>query len=129
MHNNKEKPKQPDYVTRDELNTALLAQDKHTEEIVRQRTLVIEKQLHKHITARFNVAKVERDAAHIEVMKVIKNLGDQLKPIAKNYEAAGTIGKWVFAFLTFITILVTALANLKAGGRQFVDLAGHIFGR
>lgn len=123
----------PHYVTIEELHEELKKQDTHIEEIVRDRVLVVKndlsKQLHRHITARFNAAAKERTESHEEIKKLIKEQGDALSkkmnPILKNYEAAGTLGKWALAVLTFITIFITALAQLKGAAKAVVDIVIH----
>lgn len=122
-----------DYITRKELHEEISAITKRTSEVVREQVHTAEthlsKQLHSHITARFQKSKTERDGAHKEIIDLITSIktsndeiSKKLAPIAKNYEAVGVMGKWILAILTFITILVTALANAKAGLSQLVNL-------
>lgn len=119
-----------EYITKKEFSDAMAERDKKLPEIVREQVMAVEtkisNQVHKHITARFDKSHQERHDAHEELKKLIeKSVGDlakELAPISKMYDTAGTLRKWILAALTFITILVTALANAKAGFKQLIDL-------
>lgn len=118
-----------EYITKKEFSDAMAERDKMLPEIVREQVMAVEtkisNQVHKHITARFDKSHQERHEAHEEIKELIATkvgeLAKKLEPISKNYEAAGTMGKWILAALTFITILVTALANAKAGFQQLIN--------
>lgn len=113
-------------VTKKHLGDELEKRDLHLVTIVGERIKESEtklsKELHEHITVRFKKSKEDRNEAHSELVEMINALSITLKPIAANYQAAGKMGKWVIAFLTFITILIVALANAKSGVMQLRDI-------
>lgn len=107
------------FATKKEMHEEIMQAERRLEGVVKNKTLALRgdilKSVSHNLDKRFKVSKEQRDLAHKELLKEIKIVSGTLEPIAKNYAAVSTMGRWVLVFLTFITILVTALANAKNG--------------
>lgn len=60
---------------------------------------------------------------------IIKNQKDtkgQLDPMVYNFKVTKTLGKWIFAVVSFLAILFTFLSTAKQGVENFTAFLGHL---